>query len=465
MVLVIASIASFMAPFDISIVNLALPAITDSLRASFTDLILISTTYLVVIASFQTSFGRLGDRSGMRRVFIAGVAIFTIGSLLAGLSQGIPELLSFRILQGLGAAMMSAISGALVVAAFPIAERGRALGINLGAVYTGLTVGPVAGGILVTAFGWRSIFYVNVPIGIITIIMAFLYLEETASTQNKSRFDFPGAFTFTTFLATLLLTLSGLGLPAWEFWALIVASVLSFVGFVIQERRPGILPLMDLRLFTQNRPFAAGNATALLNYITSSGALLVMSLYLQEILGYSPITAGVVLLAQPVVMVITAPISGALSDKVSARVLSSIGMLTRVVAFLFLAQLGTSSSGVVIWLPLMFLGLGHALFSSPNTNSVMSSVPREEIGLASGTLGTVRSAAQSMGVAIMGGVIAASLPPGAYALLSSGGSGATSHIAQLFVSGMHAAFILAAILSAIGVFTSLVRGRDERKER
>jgi MFS family permease len=278
----------------------------------------------------------------------------------------------------------------------------------------------------------------------------------------RSRFDFPGAISLITFLTTLLLALSGLGLSPWELGALVLTCLGSFVCFVFLERRPGIMPLVDLRLFTQNRTFAAGNATSLMNYTTSSGALLVMSLYLQEILGYSPFEAGLILLVQPVVMVIVAPISGALSDRVSARILSSLGMLTRVAAFLMLSQLGLSSSGATIWFPLALVGLGHALFSSPNTNSIMSSVPREEIGLASGTLGTVRSAAQSIGVAILGGVVASSMPAGAFEALSEGGSVASGGTAQLFVMGMHEAFLIAALLSAIGVITSLVRGKDRR---
>ena len=263
------------------------------------------------------------------------------------------------------------------------------------------------------------------------------------------------------FLVTLLLAISGLPLTLWELLALVSACLFSFAGFVYLERRPDIVPLLDLRLFTQNRPFAAGNATALMNYTTSSGTLLVMSLYLQDILGYSPITAGLILLAQPVVMVIIAPISGALSDRTSARILSSLGMMTRVVAFLLLSGLGVSSSVLAILFPLMLVGLGHALFSSPNTNSVMSSVPREELGLASGTLGTVRSSAQAIGVAVMGGVVALALPVGAFAALGAG-SAASGAIAQQFVAGMRDAFLVAAVLSAIGVFTSLVRGKDER---
>jgi predicted MFS family arabinose efflux permease len=304
-----------------------------------------------------------------------------------------------------------------------------------------------------------------VPIGIITVALAYLYLKQESVERSKAKFDFPGAISLTVFLVTLLLALSGLGLALWGTGALVLTSACSFVSFVLLERRPGIIPLVDLRLFTQNRTFAAGNATALMNYIAASGTLLVMSLYLQEILGYSPFVAGLILLVQPVAMVITAPISGALSDRVSAHVLSSLGMLTRVFAFFLLSLLGVSSSGAAIWFPLILVGLGHALFSSPNSNSIMSSVPREEIGLASGTLGTVRSAAQSMGVAVMGGVVAASMPAGAFAALTDGGSVASAGIAQFFVTGMHEAFLIAALLSAIGVFTSLLRGKDKRATR
>ena len=456
MVLFIACIASFMAPFDSSIVNLALPSIAKAFSASFADIILITTAYLVVIASLQTTFGRLGDRRGMKPVLVAGVVVFTCGSFLAGLSGGVEQMIVFRIVQGTGAAMMSAVAGALVVKAFPVDERGRVLGVTLASAYTGLSAGPAAGGLLVQVFGWRSIFYVNVPIGIATAALAVIYLGTERPSTDAARFDIPGAITLTAFLVTMLLALSGLAAYAWETGALVLSCVGSFAGFIVLERRKGTVPLIDLRLFTQNRLFAAGNATALMNYVTASGSLLVVSLYLQDVLGYSPVSAGLVLLAQPAVMVLTAPVAGALSDRIRPGLLSAAGMLIKVLAFLALSFLGVSASGESIWLPLMFLGLGHALFSSPNSNSIMSSVPRDQIGLASGTLGTVRSAGQSVGVAVLGGVVAASMPAGAFAALS-GGSIASGTTAQLFVTGMHYAFLLAALLCAIGILTSLVR--------
>ncbi|MDA4112549.1 MAG: MFS transporter [Thaumarchaeota archaeon] len=458
MVLLIASIASFMATFDSNVVNLALPSIAKAFDATFSDIILITTAYLVVIASLQTTFGRLGDRRGMKEVFILGLVVFTSGSFLAGLSGGVGQMIAFRIVQGVGSAVMSAISGALVAREFPLAERGRILGITLSAAYAGLTAGPAVGGVLVQLLGWRSIFYVNVPIGVATVLLSFVYLRSEKIPRTSALFDFPGAITLTSFLVTLLLALSGLEINRWELTSLVLACFASFVSFVFLERREGIAPLIDLRLFTQNRVFAAGNVTALMNYTTASGAVLVLSLYLQDVLGYSPVAAGLILLAQPAIMVLTAPVAGSLSDRISPGILSAIGMLAKVIAFVSLSFLGVSSSSESIWLPLMLIGFGHALFSSPNSNSVMSSVPREQIGLASGTLGTVRAIGQSVGVTVLGGVVAASMPSGAFAALS-GGSVASGATTQLFITGMHAAFLLAALLCAIGVFSSLVRAK------
>jgi EmrB/QacA subfamily drug resistance transporter len=458
MVLLIASIASFMATFDSNVVNLALPSIAKAFDATFSDIILITTVYLVVIASLQTTFGRLGDRRGMKGVFVLGLIVFTGGSFLAGLSGGVGQMILFRVLQGVGAAVMSAISGAIVVREFPLAERGRVLGITLSAAYAGLTAGPAVGGVLVQLLGWRSIFYVNVPIGVVTVLLSLVYLRSERIARTDARFDFPGAIMLTSFLTTLLLALSGLEIYLWELVLLVLACFASFITFVLLERREGISPLIDLRLFTQNRLFAAGNVTALMNYTTASGVVLVLSLYLQDVRGYSPVAAGLILLAQPAVMVLTAPVAGALSDRIRPGILSAIGMLAKVIAFLLLSLLGASSSSESIWLPLILVGFGHALFSSPNSNSVMSSVPREQIGLASGTLGTVRATGQSVGVAVLGGIVAASMPSGAFAALS-GGSVASGVTTQLFITGMHDAFLLAALLCAVGVFSSLVRAK------
>ena len=451
-----------MASLDASIVNVAIPAISKSLSASFTAIIFIPTVYLLALAIFQPVFGRMGDRRGMRRVFISGLAVFTVGSFFSGLSGGVVELLAFRIVQGAGGAAMIATSLALIVNAYPVAERGRMVGINLGFVYGGLAMGPPIGGFLVQLLGWRSIFYVNVPIGVAAVALASAYLAKETASRSSFGFDLKGTLALAVFLSAGLVLLSGAAPGAATTALMAVVCVASFVAFVYLERRARS-PLLDLSLFTHNRLFAAGNATSLMNYLTSAGTLLLVSIYLQLILGYSPEEAGLVLLAQPLVMAVTAVAAGDLSDRFSARILSSLGMVLRVLAFFLLSLLGLRSSELEILLPFMLLGAGHALFSSPNTNSVMSSVPPSQLGIASGAMGTVRSAAQSLGVAVMGGVVAAALPVGAFAALNEGTAVVSGNIGQLYVLGMQRAFLLAAGISAAGIVTSLVRGKEARR--
>lgn len=460
-VLILASVASFMGSLDVSIVNVAIPAMAKTFTASFTDIIFIPTVYLLALAIFQPVFGQMGDRKGMKKVFISGLVIFTIGSFFSGLSGGVLELLVFRVIQGSGASAMIATSLALIINAYPASERGRMVGINLGFVYGGLAAGPPIGGFLVQLLGWPSIFYVNVPIGITTAALSLSYLARDTVSSSSAGFDYGGTLALSAFLSTALVLLTGVPIGIMTTVLLLIACVASFVAFVYIEDRSES-PLLDLRLFTHNRLFAAGNATSLMNYLTSAGALLLLSIYLQLILGYSPEEAGLILLAQPIVMAVTAIVAGDLSDRFSARILSSLGMVLRVISFLILSLLGLHSSELEILLPIMLLGAGHALFSSPNTNSVMSAVPPELLGVASGAMGTVRSAAQSLGVALMGGVVAAVLPAGAFAALNEGATVAAGNIGRLFVVGMQEAFLLAAGISAIGVVTSLVRGKEAR---
>ena len=215
-------------------------------------------------------------------------------------------------------------------------------------------------------------------------------------------------------------------------------------------------------MFTRNRLFAAGNLTAIFNYVTFGGTIFVIPIYLEFVRGFTPIAAGLILFTQPIMQTITAPIAGTLSDRIGARVLASAGMFIRSMGLLALSFFGLSSPPEAVWIPLLFIGLGHGLFSPPNTNSIMSSVSPDVRGIASGIIGTFRTASSSTGVVVMGAIIAASMPPGAFAGMSAAGSVAQQGLADLFVVGMHYTFLFAAVFSAIGVFTSLVRGKENR---
>ncbi|MEM1994639.1 MAG: MFS transporter [Nitrososphaerales archaeon] len=459
-VLIIASIAAFMGTLDGSIVNLALPSIAKALNAGLGYLILVPTIYLIVLASLQTTFGRLADVKGRVRVFNFGVVVFTAASLLAGLSQDILQLIFFRVIQGAGAAIMAATATAIVAEAYPPSKRGAAIGVNTMAVYIGLTVGPVLGGFLVQVFGWRSIFLVNLPIGGLVLLLSVYWLRGMGESSVNRSFDLGGSATLTLFLTSLLLVLSqgDLGFNTVQTATLASVSLISLAAFVHIERRVNE-PLMDLHLFTSNRLFSAGNITALLNYSTTAGTVLLISIHLQSILGFSPSEAGLIILTQPLVMVIAAPIAGWLSDHIEARILSSIGMLIRTLGLLMLAFYDAALSSSFIVIPLFILGLGNGMFSSPNTNSILSSVSRERYGLASGTIGTMRTMGQSIGIALMGSIVSYAMPSGTFMHLSSDASGLTT----LFVNGAKTAFLTASILSGIGVFTSLIRGKEIKR--
>mgnify|MGYP000688485039 CR=1 FL=1 len=459
-VLIIASIAAFMGPLDGSIVNVALPSIARSLNAGLSYLILVPTIYLIVLASLQTTFGRLADVKGRVGVFNVGVGVFTAASLLAGFSQDILQLIFSRVIQGIGAAIMGATATALVAEAYPPYKRGAAIGVSTMAVYAGLTLGPVLGGFLVHLFGWRSIFLVNIPIGVATLFLSTYLLRGVGVRTIRRGFDLVGSATLTTFLVTLLLILSqrDLQFTASQLTTLSALCILSLSAFIYAERRVND-PLMDLRLFTSNRLFSAGNITALLNYSTTAGTVLLISIHLQFILGFSPSEAGLILLSQPLVMVVVAPVAGWLSDRIDARVLSSIGMIIRTAGLLLLAFYSEALSRSFIVIPLIILGLGNGLFSSPNVNSILSSVPKEKYGLASGVISTIRTMGQSIGIAIMGSIVSMVMPTGTFTRLSED----AAELAAFFLSGVRMAFLVASILSGLGIFTSLARGREHKQ--
>lgn len=359
---------------------------------------------------------------------------------------------------------MNGTSAAIITDTFK-GDRGRALGINVASTYSGLSLGPLAGGFLVQSLGWRSIFWVNIPIGIAALILALLFLPRgEIRGQTRKNFDISGAVILSVFLITLMLSLSQgeLAIGQSTIILLIFVCVFSLGAFIVRESKFAKRPIIDLKLFTRNRLFAAGNATAVFNYVTFGGTIFVIPIYLELVRGYTPIAAGLILFTQPITQTITAPIAGTLSDRFGARVLSSAGMFIRSVGLFALSFLSLSSTAEAVWIPLIFIGLGHGLFSPPNTNSIMSSVAPDMRGIASGILGTFRTASNSAGVIVMGAIIAASMPAGAFASMSVAGSAIQQGLAGLFVIGMHYTFLFAAAFSAIGVFTSLVRGKENR---
>ena len=452
-----------MAPFDGSIVTIAIPSIASSMMIGLETVVWISLAYLLVLTVLLINAGRLADLRGRKRAYILGFVIFTTGSILCGASATGAQLVVFRALQGIGAAFIAANSPAIVTESFQSWERGKALGINAMAVYLGLTTGPVIGGILVQTLGWRSIFYVNVPIGFLVVILASTKLKEKWASSAGERFDFAGAVTLSVALASLLtaLTLGGsFGWYSYGTLALLVLTVGAFLLFIYAERRLTRSPIFDLSLFTENRLFAAANIAALLNYIAISGVTFMISIYLQDIQGLQPESAGVFLIAMSVAMALLSPPSGWLADRFGSRSLSTVGMVIVTVGLLLLSQLNATSPVGDIVLRLTFLGIGFGLFSSPNTRAVMSSVDGSKLGVASGTLSTMRATGQGIGLALATAVIATAIPPQLMLQLFTGLTVQSSIAGGDFITGMSKVFLIASGISAVGTVASLVRGHE-----
>lgn len=460
--MLITTIGAFMSPFDGSVVTVAIPSIASSIRLGLEAAVWVPLAYLLLLTVLLINVGRLADLHGRKRFYILGFAIFTIGSVLCGASTTDLQLISFRALQGTGAAFIAANSTAIVTDVFPTEGRGRALGINTMAVYFGLTVGPLLGGILVQDFGWRSIFFVNVPIGILVITLSSLKLRQNTPNVSGAKFDLAGATTLSVALATSLIVLTfgatygWLSAPTLLLAAVGVAMLLLFLHI----EKGSKFPTLDLALFTRNRLFAAANATAFLSYIAVIGVTLTIAIYLETIKGLSPETTGLYLIAQAVPMALFSPMSGWLSDHFGSRSLSTVGMGCVSLGLFLLSELNAESPGLDVILRLVIVGIGFGLFSSPNTSAVMGSVRQEKLGVAAGTLGTMRFMGQSIGLAMLGAVMATTLTPQAlltvFTSLTSQGGVVTSE----FVTGMRTFFLIAAVMGALGTLASTTRGHE-----
>jgi len=446
-----AGLAAFLAPFMSSSINVALPVIGNELSMKASVLGWVATSYLLAAAVFLVPFGRIADIRGRKTVFLAGLLGYTISSFLCGIARGPALLIIFRVLQGITSAMIFSTSIAILTSVFPPGERGKALGINVACTYFGLSIGPVIGGIMTQQLGWRSIFYVNVPLAAAAFVLVAWMLPAESGESKGERLDVPGAVLFGIALAALMYGLSLLP-KLTGLWVLIIA-VGSLAGFVAVELRVK-QPLLNIDLFLKNTVFAFSNLAALINYSATFAVGFLMSYYLQFIQGLTPQQSGLVLIAQPVVMAVFSPVAGRLSDRIESRVLASAGMGLAAGGLLWLSFLGESSHIAVAIGALVVLGFGFALFSSPNTNAVMSSVEKRYYGVASATLGTMRLTGQmmSMGIAIL------------IFTLFIGNAKVTAAVRDQLQPAIRTAFIIFAATCFLGIFASVARGSLRRQE-
>lgn len=444
--LLVATLSSFMTPFMGSSVNIALPSIG---RAFGMDAVLLSwvaTSYILAAVAFLVPFGRIADIHGRKRVFTCGISTFTLSSLLVATSASVPQLIVFRVLQGIGSAMVFGTGLAILSAVFPPGERGRALGINVAAVYSGLSVGPFLGGFLTQHFGWRSVFLAALPLGLLILFVIFWRLKGEWAEARGERFDLAGAVLYGLTLVAIMYGFSRL--PSTRGVWLILAGLLGLSAFVAWETRVSS-PVLDVRHFRDNRVFALSNLAALIHYSATSAVGFLLSLYLQVAKEFSPQSAGVILVSQPVVMTLFSPFAGRLSDRVEPRVVASLGMAFTAVGLFLLTFLSAGAPLAFIIASLVFLGFGFALFSSPNANAIMSSVEKRFYGIASGTLGTSR---------LTGNVLSMGIVMLIFGVYLRGGQ-ITSEAVPAFLKSARTAFGIFAALCCGGILASLARGK------
>ncbi len=398
--LIIAALSSFMTPFMGSSINIALPSIGKKFQIDAVLLSWVATAYLLAAAISLVPFGRLADIYGRKKIYKYGIGIFTLTSFLSAISISAPMLITFRIFQGVGSAMIFATGIAILSSVFPPQERGKALGINVAAVYTGLSLGPVLGGFLTQHLTWRSVFLFNVPLGLIIICLVLWKLKGEWAEAKGEKFDLLGSIIYSLAIIAIMYGISLL--PAMMSLWIILLGLLGILVFVKWEFRVKT-PVYDLNLFRTNRVFAFSNLAALINYSATFAVTFLLSLYLQYIKALSPQSAGMILIAQPIVMTIFSPFAGRLSDRIEPRVVASIGMTLTAIGLFFFTALQENSRLEFIIARLIVLGFGFAFFSSPNTNAIMGSVEKRFYGLASGSVGTMRLLGMmiSMGIATL----------------------------------------------------------------
>jgi EmrB/QacA subfamily drug resistance transporter len=445
--LFVAVMASFLAPFVGSSVSIALPSIAGEFNLDAITLGWVVTAYLLAAAIFLVPFGKLADIKGRKKIFTYGIIIDAVSSIGAVLSPSGGLLIAFRLLQGVGGAMIFGTGVAIVTSIFPLAERGKALGINAAATYIGLSVGPPASGLLTQYLGWRSIFALDALIGLIIIIAVFWRLKGEWTGAEGEKFDAAGSVIYG--LALLGIMYGFTLLPDISGFALVGIGLGALALFIFRENRIKN-PVLSMELFKRSMVFSMSNLAALINYSATFAISFLLSLYLQYIKGYSPETSGLILVLQPVMMAVLSPIAGRLSDRIQPQWIATAGMALTTFGLGMMIFLDQNTQLDFIMAALIIVGLGFGLFSSPNTNAVMSSVDKNYYGVASGTLATMRLVGQMLSVGIVMLMFA----------LFIGQVEITPANYPLFLVSSKMAFIVFTVLCFAGIFASLARGKS-----
>ena len=461
----VTSVGTFMANLDSTIVVIGLPTILKDLHTSIVHGIWIITGYTLMMTIFLVLLGRLADLYGRVRLYNLGFAIFTVGSLFCALSRNGEQLIIFRFLQGAGASLLYANSGAIITDAFPRNELGMGLGINIMSVNLGAITGYTLGGIIITYFGWRSIFLLNLPIGIIGTILGYLNLKEISIKPVGQKFDYAGSILYCIGLSTILLALT-MGDPlSPRNIAILVCGLALFVAVIFVELKQKY-PTLDLTLF-KIRQFALGNIAGFLNGIGFSCGPFLRSLYLQLILGYSAAKTGLLLIPMEIIVFIISPISGKLSDKYGSQVLSSVGLALNAAALFWFSTLNQKSSYTEVLVSLILFGFGMATFFSPNSSAVMGSVVSGKRGIANGIRMTVNQTSNVLSVPFSLLLMTLVMPYTKLSQIVNSSQLLTSNEGPLFMKAINYACFILGIITLAAVIPSLgmSSGKNQKTSR
>jgi EmrB/QacA subfamily drug resistance transporter len=442
----------FMIMLDNTVVNVALPSIQRDLGADLSSLEWIVAGYALTFAALMLIGGKLADAYGRRLIFVTGIVIFTLASLACGLAGTEDQLIAARIVQGAGAALMNPATLSIIAATFPPRQRGAAIGIWAGVSALALAIGPLVGGLLTEHVGWEWIFFVNIPVGILGIAASLLLIDESKD-ETHVRLDLPGLATSALGLFALTYGLIEANTYGWGSGRIVgsfVVAALALVGFVMLERRQRA-PMLDLNLF-RNGTYTGANVVVLLVALAMFGVFFFVSLYMQNILGYSAVQAGAAFLPLTILIILVAPIAGRTSDRIGSRWLMTAGMTLLAVQLVYFSQLGANAD---FWnlLPGMLIGgVGMSLTMTPSAAAATRAVPVEKAGVGSAVLNAFRQVGGSVGIALMGAIVAH----------EAGGR----RTVEAFMDGFERSLLVAAAIALVGAGVAAVLVRPhEREER
>ena len=447
-------LSSLMVSSQTSALNAILPFVARSFGVDLPTIQWVVLAYLIVSSGLLLAFGRLGDMIGQRRLFLTGFAIFISGSLFSSLAPNPAWLIGTRIVQAIGGGMITSSSSPLITKTLPQSHRGRGLSAQIVMVYFGLAAGPGLGGFLADTLGWRWVFLVNVPLGLLAAAVTLAAVPRDETVLSKQPFDWAGALTFMVALTALFFLIGGgkgrQWIPGGEAILLMIFLVAAVAFVTIELRR--LEPMLDLKLF-KSRFFSAAAASAMINYIGYITLAFMVPFYLVDGIGYGATSAGLLIMAMPVGMMIVAPVSGWLSDKIGPRIPASFGMVLLAGGIFLVSRLGSTPSENEIISRLMLAGVGLGLFSSANNSAIMGVVPIDRQGVANGVVSTARQLGMMLGVAATTAIFKARYP-----LYSALGE------AQATAAAAADAFLVVAVIILLGALTSLVRGTEEAQK-